>query len=209
MLVAVGETVPAGVPAAPSIEAPPRDAPPTAAVAEEEEMKAAALRGRRILVVDDEEDVRIFLTTLLEDAGADVLTASDGDEAIRVAAEEKPVVVSMVNVAASGGYMIAYRGSRIVADRSTVTGSIGSISGKFNIKGFHDKIGFTHDFLEKGPMGLLFSDQRDFTEEEWESIRRLAYEANITYADVMRRAIQEYLGLKKQEQPRGPKRPRR
>ena len=58
-------------------------------------MREAALEGRRILVVDDEEDVRVFLTTVLEDAGAEVFTAADGDEAIAVATREKPDLVTL------------------------------------------------------------------------------------------------------------------
>jgi Fe-S oxidoreductase/CheY-like chemotaxis protein len=73
----------------------PVEAPPAAVVAEEEEMREAALQGRRILVVDDEEDVRVFLTTLLEDAGAEVLTATDGDEAIAMASKEKPDLITL------------------------------------------------------------------------------------------------------------------
>jgi Fe-S oxidoreductase/ActR/RegA family two-component response regulator len=56
---------------------------------------AAPLAGRRILVVDDEEDVRVFLTTVLEDAGAEVLEAASGDEALTVAAAEKPDLVTL------------------------------------------------------------------------------------------------------------------
>ncbi len=75
--------------------AAPAEAVPAAPAAEEEEMREAALQGRRILVVDDEEDVRVFLTTMLEDAGAEVITASDGDEAIAVAAREKPDLITL------------------------------------------------------------------------------------------------------------------
>jgi protease-4 len=78
----------------------------------------------------------------------------------------KPVVVSMIDVAASGGYMISYRASKVVADPMTITGSIGSISGKFNMSGLYDKLGITFDDYEKGPNGLMYSDHRDFTEEE-------------------------------------------
>jgi twitching motility two-component system response regulator PilH len=46
-------------------------------------------------VVDDEEDVRTFLTTVLEDAGAEVLTATDGDEALAVASREKPDLITL------------------------------------------------------------------------------------------------------------------
>jgi len=62
---------------------------------EEEPMVAAGLKGRRILVVDDEEDIREFISTLLEDAGAEVLTAADGNEAIAVAEREKPDLITL------------------------------------------------------------------------------------------------------------------
>ncbi|HSG27932.1 MAG TPA: S49 family peptidase, partial [Candidatus Krumholzibacterium sp.] len=86
---------------------------------------------------------------------------------VEVTAKVKPVVVSMVDVAGSGGYHISYRATRIVADEHTVTGSIGSISGKMNIAGLHDKIGMSHDFVTRGPHALFYSEYRDFTEDEW------------------------------------------
>jgi len=59
--------------------------------------KAAAepLAGRRILVVEDEQDVRLFLTTVLEDAGAETFEATDGDEALAVARREKPDLITL------------------------------------------------------------------------------------------------------------------
>jgi protease IV len=85
---------------------------------------------------------------------------------VEMVSKEKPVVVSMVDVAASGGYYIAYEASRLVADPMTITGSIGSISMKFNMKGLYDKIGITYDFVEKGPNALFYSDYADFTPEQ-------------------------------------------
>ena len=79
----------------------------------------------------------------------------------------KPVVVSMVDVAASGGYYIAYKGTKMMAVPTTITGSIGSINGWFNMKGFYDKIGLNKDSLSRGPMAELGTDMRDPTEEEW------------------------------------------
>jgi CheY-like chemotaxis protein len=55
----------------------------------------APLAGRRILVVDDEEDIRVYLTALLEDAGAEVLEACDGDEAITVAQQHRPDLITL------------------------------------------------------------------------------------------------------------------
>ncbi len=71
-----------GAPAVPEAEA----AAPVAAL---------PLAGRRVLVVDDEEDVRTFLTTLFEDAGASVLEAEDGDGAMRIAIAEKPDIITL------------------------------------------------------------------------------------------------------------------
>jgi Fe-S oxidoreductase/CheY-like chemotaxis protein len=53
------------------------------------------LAGRKILVVDDEEDVRTFLITVFEDAGAEVISASSGDEGIALALEHQPDLISL------------------------------------------------------------------------------------------------------------------
>ena len=57
--------------------------------------EAAPLAGRKVLVVDDEDDVRLFLRTVFEDAGAEVCEASDGDEGIAMAVKEKPDLISL------------------------------------------------------------------------------------------------------------------
>jgi len=82
-------------PAPPVVEEKPAEAVPAAKVPEEDEMVPDGLKGRRILVVDDEEDIRTFLTTVFEDAGAEVLTAADGDEAIAMAKREKPDLITL------------------------------------------------------------------------------------------------------------------
>ena len=56
---------------------------------------ALPLHGRRILVVDDEPDVRVFLRTVLEDAGAEVYEAADGDQALALARRHKPDLISL------------------------------------------------------------------------------------------------------------------
>ena len=52
---------------------------------------------------------------------------------------EKPVIVSMSDVAGSGGYYIAMAAGTIVAEPGTITGSIGVLGGKLNLKGFYNK----------------------------------------------------------------------
>jgi len=81
-----------------------------------------------------------------------------------------PVVVSMGDVAASGGYAISYRATKIVADSLTITGSIGSIYGKLNIGGAWNKLGITFDSVTKGPNALLWSPVHDFDEEQWKRV---------------------------------------
>jgi len=61
----------------------------------EKREQAEPLAGRKILVVDDEEDVRTFLITVFEDAGAEVLSASSGDECIAIAREQRPDLISL------------------------------------------------------------------------------------------------------------------
>lgn len=53
------------------------------------------LAGRRILVVEDEDDARTFLTTVLEDAGAEIFEATDGDEALAAARKHRPDLITL------------------------------------------------------------------------------------------------------------------
>ena len=53
------------------------------------------LAGRRILVVDDEEDARTFISTVLEDAGAEIFEADNGDDAVAIARKEKPDAITL------------------------------------------------------------------------------------------------------------------
>jgi protease-4 len=85
---------------------------------------------------------------------------------IRNAQTRKPFVVSMSDVAASGGYYIAMAADKIVAHPTTITGSIGVFSGKFNLKGFYDKIGVKKEEIDRGKNAGLFSDYRNFTWRE-------------------------------------------
>lgn len=79
---------------------------------------------------------------------------------------KKPVVVSMGNVAASGGYYISCNASRIFAQPTTVTGSIG-IFGLFpNMKGINDKLGLSYDGVKTNKLSDAYSTNRAFTDEE-------------------------------------------
>ena len=107
----------------------------------------------------------------IDSPGGDGIAGDMISREVEMTRREKPVVVSMSDVAASGGYEIAYRANKIVALPGTITGSIGSITGKMNMRGLYDKLGITKDEIGTGKMSLIYSDYRDFSDEEWEIIR--------------------------------------
>ncbi|MBW2731705.1 MAG: signal peptide peptidase SppA [Deltaproteobacteria bacterium] len=86
--------------------------------------------------------------------------------AVRALQKIKPVVVSMGDVAASGGYYAACAAQRIYASPSTITGSIGIFSGKFDISGLLNKLGVTFHTLQKGKRATMESMTRAYTDNE-------------------------------------------
>jgi protease-4 len=89
------------------------------------------------------------------------------------AAQSRPVVVSMGDVAASGGYYISMSGSAIVAQPGTITGSIGVFGGKFSLRGFYDKIGLTKEIVARGRNAALFTEYRAWDERELAKVHGL------------------------------------
>ncbi len=94
-------------------------------------------------------------------------------EVIRLA-ERKPLIVSMSDVAASGGYYIASMATGIVAEPTTITGSIGVVGGKFVLRRFQeDLLGITHDTLARGTNADFFSSLDHFSPEQAQHYERL------------------------------------
>ncbi len=94
-------------------------------------------------------------------------------EMLRVAAEV-PVVVSMANVAASGGYWITCGAQRIVAEPVTLTGSIGVYAGHLNTSGFwSDKLGVTYGRIDAGTNANIYGELENWTDEQRAIIDRM------------------------------------
>ena len=83
-----------------------------------------------------------------------------------LAKKEKPLVISMSDLAGSGGYWISMAGHRIVAQPQTLTGSIGVLAGKFSLAGLYEKLGITGERMTYGQKADLFSTFRPFSPEE-------------------------------------------
>jgi protease-4 len=78
----------------------------------------------------------------------------------------KPIVVSMGDVAASGGYFVSMAADRIVAAPGTITASIGVVAGKFVTTGFWSKIGITSGAVQRGRHATYYSGDQKYTPEE-------------------------------------------
>jgi protease-4 len=79
---------------------------------------------------------------------------------------DKPIVVSMGDVAASGGYYISMGADRIFAEPGTVTGSIGVVGGKLAVKGLYDHIGMDTETISRGKNSGIFSSTDKFSPSE-------------------------------------------
>ncbi len=99
-------------------------------------------------------------------------TASDviWREVVRLRASGKPVIVSMGDVAGSGGYFISAPADVIVAQPGTITGSIGVILGKPVLRDMFGRAGVNTDTVAEGENATMFSSSRPFSEAEWERI---------------------------------------
>jgi protease-4 len=87
-------------------------------------------------------------------------------KAVEEAKKKKPVVVSMSDLAASGGYYISMGASKIVAEPLTLTGSIGVFAYKPVVKGFYDWIGVSSQYVMRGKNAGIFRETDPFTDDE-------------------------------------------
>lgn len=84
-----------------------------------------------------------------------------------------PVVISMGDVAASGGYFIAMAGDHILAEAGTVTGSIGVVSGKFVLRDLWQKLNVNWEDVSVGGPALMYSPNQDFTWEQYQEFQKM------------------------------------
>ena len=106
--------------------------------------------------------------------GGTVPTSQELYEAVIALKEKgKPVVVSMGDVAASGGYYVACAADRVVANPGTLTGSIGVIINLMNFKGLADKVGVAPVVIKSGEFKDIASPYRPMTEAEHDILQTL------------------------------------
>ena len=123
---------------------------------------SAALRAA---TADD--GARAILLRVNSPGGSYVASDTIWREVVRARNAGKPVVVSMGDVAASGGYFIAMAADAIIAQAGTITGSIGVLSGKPVLSELLGRAGITTDSVTEGAHSDMFKTTRPFSEDEW------------------------------------------
>ncbi|MFC4906092.1 signal peptide peptidase SppA [Actinomadura gamaensis] len=117
-----------------------------------------------------DERIRAIVFRVNSPGGSAVASDAIWREVVLAREAGKHVIVSMGDVAASGGYYVAMAADTIVAQPGTITGSIGVVVGKAVVNGLLDRIGVGLGSVEDGAHARMFSATKDFSESEWERI---------------------------------------
>ncbi len=143
-----------------------------------------------------EKDIAVRAIVLrIESPGGVVAPCQEILKEIERVKESKPIVVSMGNMAASGGYYISAEADKIVALPGTLTGSIGVISQIPNVKGLYDKLGIEMQTFKGGKYKDMYAGLRELTPEEKEIMQQLVDD----YYEQFVAVVAEGRGLSKDE----------
>ena len=128
----------------------------------------------------EDENVKAIVMRVNSPGGSAVASAVIGRE-VELASNEKPVIVSMGNYAASGGYWISANGDYIFADPTTLTGSIGVFGTFPNLKGLlNDKLGLTFDVVKTNENADFGNFTEPLTEFQYAKLQQMVVK---TYDD--------------------------
>jgi len=119
-----------------------------------------------------EDDSLKAVVFRIDSPGGSVFASEVIRREVELTRRRKPVVASFSDVAASGGYWIALPANKIVAQPGTITGSIGVITGKFNLLGLYDKLGLSKDFVATTDNATLDYLYQNFTPAQRESVQK-------------------------------------
>jgi protease IV len=115
----------------------------------------------------DDSSIRAVVFRI-DSPGGSVIASELIRHQVELCASKKPVVISMSEYAASGGYWVATPGAEIFADPGTITGSIGVLGGKFDFSGAAQAIGLNSDAVTRGKNAGMFDPFTGFTPSQAE-----------------------------------------
>jgi len=133
---------------------------------------SAPLLIKAIRKAKERDDIRAIVLRVDSPGGSAVASDMVWRE-LRQADKVKPVVVSLSDVAGSGGYYVAAGGRSIIAGAGTITGSIGVVGGKFVVKGLFEKLGLNVQVFQRGRHAGFLSAAQEFSDSERERMRAL------------------------------------
>ena len=134
-------------------------------IGSEDIRKAMRMAGR-------DDDVKAIVIRI-DSPGGSALASEAMWQAVRRVADDKPVVISIGSMAASGGYYLASSGETIWAEPSAIIGSIGVVGGKFVLSGVYEKLGLTTATFTQGRNADLFSSNKPFDERQKRMVRSM------------------------------------
>ena len=108
----------------------------------------------------------------IDSPGGEVFASDAIWREMNLLSKKKPMVISMSDTAASGGYYIAMTGDPVVAYPGTFTGSIGVVFGKADLHGLYDKLGVTKDLLSRGRYADIDSDYQPLSPDGHAKLRQ-------------------------------------
>lgn len=119
-----------------------------------------------------DDDVKAVVFSVDSPGGSAVASDFIRRSVLRLKEAGKPVVAHMESVAASGGYYVSMGANEIVAQATTLTGSIGVLAGKMVTAGLYDKLGLIRETVDIGAAAGTFSSAHEFSEADWERLNR-------------------------------------
>lgn len=117
-----------------------------------------------------DDDVKAVVFEVDSPGGSAVASDFIRRSVLRLREAGKPVVAHMGALAASGGYYVAMPCDEIVAQASTLTGSIGVLAGKIVTEGTYDKLGLVRETIPVGETAGMFSSAHEFSPEDWDRL---------------------------------------
>ncbi|MBI3304296.1 MAG: signal peptide peptidase SppA [Deltaproteobacteria bacterium] len=135
--------------------------------------------ARDLQQLREDPEVKAVVVRIASPGGSGVASDLMWRELVRTR-QQKPVIVSMGDVAASGGYYLAVAGDTVFAEEGTITGSIGVIAGKAVLQGLYGHLGVAKEIITRGQRAALLSDYLPWAPADRE---RIEFEAHAFYRD--------------------------
>ena len=125
--------------------------------------------GKLIRRVKNDSSIKAVILRV-DSPGGDAVASDEILHELKLLSAAKPLVISMSDLAASGGYLISMTGDKIVSYPDTITGSIGVLYVRPNFRGLYDKLGITTDIVARGKMADIDSVSNPLNEAETQKL---------------------------------------